>query len=656
MAKKLVIVESPAKAQTINKYLGSGYEVTASFGHVRDLPSSKIGVDVEHDFEPTYIVPTKSKKVVNQIKKMASVSDEILLATDLDREGEAIAWHILEALKLPKSKIVRRITFDEISKEAILESIKHPRDINDKLVDAQQARRVLDRLVGYNLSPLLWKKIYKGLSAGRVQSVAVRLIVDREREIEKFKADEFWSLTAVLEKEKKNFEAMLSEVDDKRLDKLAIKNKKEAEEISKILEKGTYVVSDINRKAEVRNPYAPFTTSTMQQEAANRLGYSARQTMRLAQGLYEAGLITYMRTDSMNLSQGAVKNIRKYVTETFSQDHLPESSRIYKTKSKHAQEAHEAIRPVDIFKTSENVSASDAKAMKLYDLIWRRAVSSQMKEATLDVLEVKIKNDKYTFVSRGQAIKFKGWLELYPERVKEVSLPSLKVGDKPNLIELKKEQHFTEPPARYSEATLVKALEENGIGRPSTYAPTIATIQDRGYIVKDKGRLNPTKVGFIVNDLLVENFADIMDYGFTAQIEDELDEIAEGKRNWKKVVSDFYGPFDKNLKAKSDSIEKHDMDEKLDEKCPDCKKGLIIKHSRRGVFIGCSGFPDCHYTRSYVTPEAQAKIDEATKQIEGRKCPQCKKDLKIVSGKYGPFIGCSGYPECKYMERLKKVR
>ena len=655
MAKKLVIVESPAKAKTINNYLGSGYEVTASFGHVRNLPSSKLGVDVENNFEPTYIVPVKSKKTVNLLKKMAASADEVLLATDLDREGEAIAWHIQEAINLPKNKKVERITFGEISKTAIQEAIKHPRAINKNLVDAQQARRVLDRLVGYNLSPLLWKKVYKGLSAGRVQSVAVRLVVEKEREIDAFKAQEYWSVIAVLEKTKKNFEASLIEAEGKKIDKLTIQSKDEAEKIAKQMEKGTYEVTDINRKEEVRNPYAPFTTSTLQQESSNRLGYSAKQTMRLAQGLYESGLITYMRTDSVNLSLGAVENIRKYITEKFSATHLSGSARKYQTKAKHAQEAHEAIRPVDVFKAPDTLSGrADPQQLKLYDLIWRRAISSQMKEATVDLLEVKIKNNTFIFVARGQAIKFKGWLELYPERIKEVSLPALAVGDKPNLVELKREQHFTEPPARYSEATLIKALEEKGIGRPSTYAPTMSTIQDRGYVVREKGRLRPEKVGFIVNDLLVENFEDVMDYAFTAKIEDEFDEIAEGKREWPKVIADFYGPFSKNLSARTDKIEKRDMDEKLDEKCPDCKKGLIIKHSKRGVFIGCSGFPECHYTRSYVAPEVQQKIDEAQNAIKDRKCPTCEKELKIVNGKYGPFIGCSGYPECKYIERLKK--
>lgn len=656
MEKKLVIVESPAKAKTINSYLGSDFLVQASFGHVRDLPASKLGVDVDKDFEPTYIILPKAKKNVTALKKSAKQASEIYLATDLDREGEAIAWHVVFALGLkPENKKLKRITFDEITKSAIQNAVKNPRQINMKLVDAQQARRIVDRLVGYNLSPLLWKKVYKGLSAGRVQSVAVRLIVEREREIEAFKAEEYWSILAILEKDKIKFEASLVEENGKRIEKLEIKNEKQAKEVIKKLEKGDYVVKSIEHKKELRNPNAPFTTSTMQQEAANYLNFSAKQTMRLAQGLYEAGLITYMRTDSVNLSQDALKSIQAYIVKKYGEKYLAQG-RTYKTKTKRAQEAHEAIRPTDVSKTIETLKGLDVRESKLYDLIWRRAVASQMKEAVLDIMDVKTVNDIYGFTSRGQTVAFKGFLELYPQKVTEVSLPNLKEGEKVKLDELKDEQHFTQPPARYSEATLIKALEEKGIGRPSTYAPTIATIQDRGYVIKDAGRLKPEQVGMVVNDLLVKNFPDIVDYGFTAQIEDELDAIAEGEAKWQKVVKDFYEPFSKELSAKGDKIEKQNMDEELEEKCPDCGKNLIIKSSRHGKFIGCSGFPDCHYTRNYVTAEAQAKLDAANEQIKGRKCPECKGELKVVSGKWGPFIGCSGYPKCKYMERLRKIQ
>jgi len=655
MDKKLVIVESPAKAKTINSYLGTDFVVQASFGHVRDLPASKIGVDVEKDFEPSYIILPKAKKNVSALKKLAVNASEIYLATDLDREGEAIAWHVVYALGLkPDNKKLKRITFDEITKSAIQEAVKNPRQINMKLVDAQQARRIVDRLVGYNLSPLLWKKVFKGLSAGRVQSVAVRLIVEREREIEAFKPDEYWSIAAILEKEKIKFEANLAFEDGKRIEKLAIKDEKQAKQVIGQLEKGDYVVDKIEHKQEVRNPYAPFTTSTMQQEAANVLGFSAKQTMRLAQNLYEAGLITYMRTDSVNLAQSAVKSIHEYIVKKYGEDHLAKGGRIYKTKTKRAQEAHEAIRPSDVSKTVDSVTGLDAREAKLYDLIWRRAVASQMKEAVLDIMDVKTLNGAYGFMSRGQSIAFKGFLELYPQKITIVTLPNLKEGEKVNLVELKDEQHFTQPPARYSEATLIKALEEKGIGRPSTYAPIISTVQDRGYVVKESGRLKPEQVGMVVNDLLVKNFPDVVDYGFTADIEDQLDAIAEGEAKWQKVVKDFYVPFAKGLAEKFDKIEKLDMDEKLDEKCPDCGKNLVLKNSRHGRFIGCTGFPDCKFTRNYLTPQKQAQMDSATDQIKDRKCPDCKGSLRIVSGRFGPFIGCSNYPKCKHIEKIKK--
>lgn len=648
---KLVIVESPAKAGTINKYLGNEFIVTASYGHVRDLPTSKIGVDTENNFEPTYIIPTKSKKTITTLKKLASNAEEIYLATDLDREGEAISFHIAEALKLKKGKY-KRITFSEITKPAILNAIKNSRDLNMDLVDAQQGRRVIDRLVGYNLSPLLWKKIYKGLSAGRVQSVAVRLVVEREREIEAFKPEEFWSVEAVFSREKKQFGGKLTEANGKKIEKLTIKDEKEASEILKKLENGKYQIIDLQEKEEKRHPYAPFTTSTLQQDASSRLGFSAKQTMKVAQGLYEQGLITYMRTDSVVISKDAQEQMRKYISKNYPSS-LPDAPKIYKSKSKNAQEAHEAIRPSDINKAAESITG-DPKAKKLYDLIWRRALSSQMKEAILDIVEIKIDNKGYVFSSRGQMIKFKGWIELYPEKISESQLPRLSVKDFVELEKLEKIQHFTEPPARYSEATLVKALEERGIGRPSTYAPTISTIQDRGYVIKDAGRLKPEKIGIIVNDLLVENFPDIIDYDFTAKIENELDEVADGKVKWQDVVREIFVPFKKELDDKGEKIKKMDMDEKLDEKCPECSKGLIIKQSRRGKFIACTGFPDCRYTRSYIDDKTQAKIDEGEKAIEGRKCPNCSGPLKIASGRFGPFIGCAAYPKCKYIERIAK--
>lgn len=660
MAKNLVVVESPAKAKTINKYLGDEYFVTASFGHVRDLPSSKTGIDIENNFEPQYLIPTKSRKVVNQIKKEASSADTVYLATDPDREGEAIAWHIVHACGLDggsktKEKKVKRIAFEEITKTAVLNAVQSPREIDMDLVDAQQARRVLDRLVGYNLSPLLWKKIMRGLSAGRVQSVAVRLVVDREREIEAFKSDEYWDITAVLKKDDSQFEAKLIEVSGKRLEKLAIKSDKEAQEFLKKLEGGQYKVKNIEEKQEKRSPYAPFTTSTLQQEASNRFGYGAKQTMRIAQGLYESGHITYMRTDSFNLSKEAVEAIRKYINDKIGGEYLPESGRIYKTKAKNAQEAHEAIRPTDVSRTPDSIGGLDEKQQKLYDLIWRRAVASQMKEAVLDQVDVRIENAEFVFGCRGQLIKFKGFLEVYPLKIGEMSLPKLDIGDILNLIELKKQQHFTQPPARYTEASLIKALEENGIGRPSTYAPTMATIQDRGYVIKDSGKLKPEKIGIAVNDLLVEHFPDVVDYGFTAKVEDDLDKIASGSLGWREMVGDFYRPFAKNLEAKEGEITKQDFTEEAGEDCPECGKKLLIRRSKRGKFIGCSGFPECKFTKNYADEKTQAKIDEGQKAIEGRKCPKCGSDLKIAQGRFGPFIGCSKYPECKYIEKIGKI-
>ncbi len=656
----LVVVESPAKAKTINKYLGSDYRVAASFGHVRDLPKSKIGIDVDNDYEPTYIIPSKSKKIISELKKLAKTSQTVYLATDLDREGEAISWHIMQALGLQnqgskaKGQKFRRITFSEITKSAVQNAIQNPRDIDMDLVDAQQARRVVDRLVGYNLSPLLWKKVMKGLSAGRVQSVAVRLVVEREREIEDFKSEEYWQVEAELDKDKVSFIAKLIGEDGKKIDKLAIKNEKQASEIERGLKGGKFVVSKIKQKEQKKYPYAPYTTSTLQQDAANRLGFSAKQTMRLAQSLYEAGHITYMRTDSVNLSAEAIKDIRFLIEKEFGKDYLPEAAKQYKSKAKRAQEAHEAIRPANVATKADALSEFDSKARRLYELIWKRTVASQMREAIMGITDVEIECGKYDFSARGQMIKFHGYLKIYPDKVTETELPVLKVKDELNLIKLSKSQHFTQPPARYSEATLIKALEEKGIGRPSTYAPTISTIQDRGYVEKDQGRLKPVKIGVVVNDLLVKNFPDIMDYEFTANIEEELDKIATGDIKWKKVVEEFYKPFMQDLRKKVDIIEseKANLTEEIDEKCLDCGKNLVIKHSRNGKFIGCSGFPECKFTRSFISEQAQAKIDAGNKQIEGKKCPKCSGNLRIVSGKYGPFVGCSGYPKCNYMEKI----
>ncbi|OQA52350.1 MAG: DNA topoisomerase 1 [candidate division WS2 bacterium ADurb.Bin280] len=660
MAKNLLIVESPAKAKTINKYLGSDFLVEASFGHVRDLPSSKLGVDTKNNFEVSYLVPTKSRKVVNKLKKEYGNCQNVYLATDPDREGEAIAWHITEALgianqnKNQEKSNVKRVSFSEITKDAVLRAVQNPRDIDMDLVDAQQARRVLDRLVGYTLSPLLWRKIMKGLSAGRVQSVAVRLVVEREREIEAFKPQEYWSIEATLEKDSQKFTALLTQVGDRKIDKISIESEKEAKDFEEKLNKGSYIVENVEQKEERRSPYAPFTTSTLQQEASNRFGFSAKQTMRVAQGLYEAGHITYMRTDSVNLSAQSVDSIRSYIQKEFGKEYLPEQKKTFKTKTKNAQEAHEAIRPTDISLSAEKLGAEDQRAKKLYELIWRRAVASQMESAVLDKVTVKIKNDQFIFTSNGQMVKFDGFLKVYPTKIGEVNLPTLEEKDVLKLIEINSDQHFTQPPARYSEATLIRALEERGIGRPSTYAPTLSTIQDRGYVVKDSGRLKPEDIGFAVNDLLVKHFPDIVDYSFTAKVEEDLDRIADGNLKWQKMVEDFFVPFEKSLESQEGEIEKQNLNKELDEKCPECGKNLLLRRSKRGKFIGCSGFPECKYTRNFIDEKTQEKIDEGEKSIEGRKCPKCGGDLKIANGRFGPFIGCSKYPDCKYIEKIKK--
>jgi len=659
MAKNLLIVESPAKAKTINKYLGSEFLVEASFGHVRDLPSSKLGVDTANNFEVSYLIPTKSRKVVNKLKKEFENCQKVYLATDPDREGEAIAWHITQALGIKKKDNqektnVARVSFSEITKTAILEAIENPRDIDMDLVDAQQARRVLDRLVGYTLSPLLWRKIMKGLSAGRVQSVAVRLVVERERKIEAFKPQEYWSIEAVLEKDSESFSALLTQVDQRKIEKITITSEKEAREFEQKLSSGSYIVESVEQKEEKRSPYAPFTTSTLQQEASNRFGFSAKQIMRLAQGLYEDGHITYMRTDSVNLSSQSIDSIRAFVKNEFGDKYLPATQKSYKTKAKNAQEAHEAIRPTDVTLLAQNLGGADQRAKKLYELIWQRAVASQMESAILDKISVKIKNDRFIFTANGQNIKFDGFLKVYPAKIGEVTLPILKQNDPLKLIEIKSSQHFTQPPSRYSEATLIKALEERGIGRPSTYAPTLSTIQDRGYVIKDSGRLKPEDIGFAVNDLLVKHFPDVVDYSFTAKVEEDLDRVAQGDLKWQEMVGDFYVPFEKNLKDQEEEIEKQNLTKELGEKCPECGKNLLLRRSKRGKFIGCSGFPDCKYTRSFIDEKTQEKIDEGKESIKGRKCPKCGGDLKIANGRFGPFIGCSKYPECKYIEKIKK--
>jgi len=633
----LVIVESPAKAKTIEKYLGGDYKVIASFGHVRDLPGAELGVDVVNKFTPRYVIPQKARKTISILKHDAKNAKIIYMATDYDREGEAIAWHVAEVLKL---KNPERITFHEITKDAIQDAVKHPRAIDMHLVDAQQARRILDRLVGYKLSPFLWKKVYSGLSAGRVQSVAVRLIVEREKEIQKFKSEEYWTIKIHLEKDAKKFYANLVEMDNKKVDKLDIKNQQNAQDIINKLEKADYKIKSIERKSENRWPMPPFSTSTMQQEASRKLGYSAKRTMKLAQDLYENGFITYMRTDSVNLSSLAINSTRKFIEKEFGAKYLPNAPKVYKTKSKGAQEAHEAIRPTEVGVKSTDMQNKDMgdDHFKLYDLIWKRMVACQMKEAILDTIAANITAKNCLFRATGTKIVFDGFTKVWPTKVEEKELPNLEIDDICKLLEILKEQHFTEPPARFSEATLIKALEENGIGRPSTYAPIISTIQDRNYVVLENKYFKPQEVGFIVTDILVSHFPDVVDIGFTAKMERNLDEVAEGKADWVKVLGEFYTPFEKNLDKKYAEVGKVKVeDEKTDKICPKCKKPLIVKLGKFGRFLACSGFPECKHTEQIIN-----KI--------GLKCPECKNgDVIERSTRRGKkFWGCSSYPKCKW--------
>lgn len=629
-------MESPTKAKTISEFLGQDFKIEPSYGHVRDLPKSTLGVEVEKDFKPTYVIPSRSKKRITELKNQSEKAKEVILATDEDREGEAIAWHLSEALKLKKPE---RIVFHEITKPAIEEALKNPRNLDLNLVDAQQARRILDRLVGYKLSPFLWKKLFRGLSAGRVQSVAVRLVVDREREIEKFTPQEYWDIIASF----KDFEAILV------LDKFAIQTKQEAEKILKDLEGAKYQIEKIEKKEIKRAPRPPFTTSTLQQDAANRLHFSSKQTMVLAQQLYEQGFISYMRTDSLNLSEESLRRAEKFINDDFGK--IYSSQRRFKTKSKGAQEAHEAIRPTNPQNTPEILKEKlDARLFKLYDLIWRRFIACQMKEAVFDSTTVDIKAKSYLFRASGQTLKFDGFLRVYPMKFEEKELPTLEQGEILELIKLLPGQHFTEPPPRYSEATLVKALEKYGIGRPSTYAPIISTIQERNYVEKNEQRkFAPTKTGIMVNDLLVEHFPEIVDIQFTSRMEEDLDEIAEGKVKWISIIKSFYGPFASNLEKKYVEVEKQKTEIKTDEICEKCGRPMVIKRGRFGEFLACSGFPEC---KNAKPPRGREK--DAPKPLD-MKCPRCGEgDVIIKRTKRGKiFYGCSQYPKCDFASWTK---
>lgn len=619
--KTLIIVESPTKANTIKKFLGKDKNVLSSYGHIRDLPKSKIGIDIDNDFEISYVIPTKARKNFNLLKKEAEKSDITYIATDPDREGEAIAWHLVEALNLKKYK---RISFHEITKTAIESALSHPGEININLVNAQQARRALDRIVGYKLSPFLWKKIMRGLSAGRVQSVALKLIVDREKEIKDFKPEEYWSIAVILKKDKE-IEAIL------KVPKMSIKTKKDADKITKELEKSLYSIKSIEKKEIKRSPLPPLITSTLQQEAAKKFGYSSKKTMGLAQKLYEEGLITYHRTDSLNLSNEALKMAEDYIIKEFGENYY--QHRIFKTK-KRAQEAHEAIRPTSTEKKDNS---------KIYNLIFNRFIASQMAQAIFDSVKVEIEtNNGKLLQSNGSTLKFDGFLKVYPMKFEEKELPQLSKGDKLNLVKVNPQQHFTQPPARYNEAGLIKALEENEIGRPSTYAPIISTIQMRNYVEKNKdGRFEPTEIGTSVNEILSTHFPEIVDIKFTAKLENNLDDVAMGKEDWKELLRKFYIPFNKNLEEKYNDVEKQTPEPIMtDEICPKCGKRMIIKTGRFGKFLACSGFPDCKSTKT---------INDETKKT-GVKCPQCDQaELVMKKTKRGKiFYGCPNWPDCNF--------
>ncbi|OGC54742.1 DNA topoisomerase I [candidate division WWE3 bacterium RIFCSPHIGHO2_01_FULL_48_15] len=600
-------------------------------GHVVDLPKKELGIDIEHDFAPKYEDLPKKKATIAELKKAAKGAAEIFLATDPDREGEAIAWHLGQIVGDGKTK---RVSFHEITEEAVKHAFEEPRELNLKLVDSQQARRVLDRLVGYKLSPLLWKKIRYGLSAGRVQSVAVRLIVEREREREAFHPEEYWEIAAKLS-DGGEFEAKLTEKDSQ---KVKIGTKEEAESIEKELKTANFLVSSIEKGERKRNPYPPFTTSTLQQAGVNVLGFSSKRTMRAAQALYEAGLITYHRTDSVNLSEKALNEIREFIRISFGSNYLPETANRYKTKVRLAQEAHEAVRPTrSEVASSELQVASDEK--KVYELIWRQAVASQMVPSVREEIKISITASNYLLTANGSRLIFDGWEKISGKAGEEKTLPVLAEGEKLKLLELVPSQHFTEPPARYTEATLIKKLEEEGIGRPSTYAPIISTIQDRGYVSKEGRALRPEDVGKIVNDLLVAYFPDVVDLSFTAKMEEGLDEIARGEKEWVPIIRDFYGPFSEELVKAEENIDKSSLTTiaETDEKCPESGHPLIIKLGRYGKFYSCSGFPGCRYARPYI-------------ERIGMKCLTCGEgDIIIRKTKRGKtFYGCSRYPECKF--------
>jgi DNA topoisomerase-1 len=696
MGKNLVIVESPAKAKTINKYLGADYKVMASIGHIKDLPAKDLGVDIANNFEPIYeVIPDSrkrnNKKIVSELKKAARESEAIFLAADPDREGEAICQHLAEEI-VPKKgdKKVYRVMFNEITRNAIKEAFAHPRDVDENLVNAQQARRILDRLVGYKVSPILWKTIGGRLSAGRVQTVAVRLVVEREREIEAFKKTEYWSIVADLSASlPPNFAAKLVSIDKLtvktgkfdepvRPTEYHIRDAKDAAAIAEEARNQTFSVLSLTTKERKRNPTPPFITSKLQQEAARKLGFSVKRTMSVAQKLYEGielgaegavGLITYMRTDSTRVSEGALDNVREYIGENFGKPYLPGKPNIYRSK-KEAQDAHEAIRPTDVSRTPESLAdLLGPDELKLYRLIWQRFVASQMMPAVFDQTTIEIEAGRFMFRAAGSVLKFDGFLRVYQEGRDERpseedddegrDLPPVTQGEVLKLNSITPNQHFTEPPPRYTEATLVKALEEKGIGRPSTYATIMTTIQDRGYVEKLDGKFHPTPLGTTVNDLLIASFDDIFNTAYTARMEEELDEIEEGKLDWRDALAEFYEKFEKDLEQAAEAIKnKKKTVIPTDETCEKCGARMVIKFGRFGQFLACENYPECKNTRevSAQSPDdvSAGEVDRNGEPAKVEPCELCGREMVLKKGRFGSFYGCTGYPECKNIRKLAK--
>ncbi len=660
MSKNLLIVESPSKARTIKKFLGSNYKVTASVGHLRDLPKSKLGIDIDNDFEPNYITIRGKGKVIKELKKEAKKADKIYLATDPDREGEAISWHIANILKLDENDKIR-VEFNEITKDAIKNAVKSPRNIDFDLVNAQQARRLLDRLVGYKISPLLWKKIERGLSAGRVQSVAVKLICDREDEIEAFEPEEYWTLDGIFDKDLKLETKFKGKLEGKKVKKVKIDNEEKANELYEDITDGKKgKVYKVNKKNRNKRPYPPFITSTLQQDANRKLGFSTKKTMVIAQQLYEGidlkndgtvGLITYIRTDSYRVSDEAKSKTSKYIKQTFGEKYLYNKHKFGKNK-KGAQDAHECIRPTYIEKTPDEISNSlTSDQLKLYNLIWERFISSMMSSAKYESLSIDINIKNYIFRYNGKRLVFDGFTKVYSTNDNYVKLPDIKEEEILDLIKLIKEQHFTNPPPRFNEASLVKTMEELGIGRPSTYAPTISTILYRNYVQYEENKFMPTELGRLVTKVLVENFKNIINEKFTADFENKLDLVEEGSAEWKEIIREFYDTFSKTLKKAEENIEKIEKVEiETDIKCEKCGANMVVKKGRFGKFLACPNYPECKNTKPYDEENGE----EAEEKISDEKCENCGANLVVKKGRYGEFLACPNYPECKFTKQITK--